>query len=163
KHGEPLHPGDLQHHRVLAMPKHRQGNSYQWSLNDGSSDQLFAVNPILVANDPAALKGALLCGEGVMIAPDVMVKPFVEMGHVQRVLAGWIGGEYELNAVFPRGHTQSPKVRAFVDFLVERLNLEIDYMSAHCPMLEQQCKAAQEREAEDTAAVGLRILEAAVP
>jgi hypothetical protein len=85
---------------------------------------------------------------------------------VQRVLAGWTGGEYELNAVFPRGHTQSPKVRAFVDFLLERLNLEIDYMSAHCPLMEQQCqvaKAREDAEAEETAAVGLRILEAAVP
>ena len=98
-----------------------------------------------------------------MIAADVMVKPFVEMGVVQRVLAGWIGGEYELNAVFPRGHTQSPKVRAFVDFLLEHLNLEIDYMSAHCPlMMAKEAKHAheQEREAEETAAVGLRILEA---
>ncbi|MET0581319.1 MAG: substrate binding domain-containing protein, partial [Pseudoxanthomonas sp.] len=165
KHGEPLHPDDLQHHRTMAMPKHRHGNSYQWTLNDGVSDRDFAVNPILVANDPAALKGALLCGEGVMIAADVMVRPFVEMGHVQRVLAGWIGGEYELNAVFPRGHTQSPKVRAFVDFLLERLNLDIDYMSAHCPlMMAQEAERAKEdTEAEETAAVGLRILEAAVP
>jgi DNA-binding transcriptional LysR family regulator len=163
KHGEPLHPNDLQHHRVMAMPKHRHGNSYHWSLDDGSGGQEFVVNPILVANDPAASKGALLCGEGVMIAADVMVKPFVEMGVVQRVLAGWIGGEYELNAVFPRGHTQSPKVRAFVDFLLEHLNLEIDYMSAHCPlMMAKEAKHAheQEREAEETAAVGLRILEA---
>ncbi|RYG12899.1 MAG: LysR family transcriptional regulator, partial [Burkholderiales bacterium] len=104
----------------------------------------------------------------VMIAADVMVKPFVEMGHVQRVLAGWIGGEYELNAVFPRGHTQSPKVRAFVDFLLERLNLEIDYMTAHCPLMlaKEQCMASQgEESAEEaeTAAVGLRILEAAMP
>ena len=79
------------------------------------------------------------------------------------VPAGWIGGEYELNAVLPRVHTQSPKVRAFVDFLLEHLNLEIDYMSAHCPlMMAKEAKHAheQERDAEETAAVGLRILEA---
>jgi hypothetical protein len=97
-----------------------------------------------------------------------MVRPFVEMGKVQRVLAGWIGGEYELNAVFPRGHVQSPKVRAFVDFLLERLNLDIDYMSMHCPLMlakeaAEAAEQAQDSEAEDTAAVGLRILEAAVP
>ncbi|HEY5972064.1 MAG TPA: LysR substrate-binding domain-containing protein [Pseudoxanthomonas sp.] len=166
RHGEPLHPDDLQHHRVLAMQKHRRNGGYAWTLNDGSGDREYAVNPILVANDPAALKGALLCGEGLVIAADVMVKPFVEQGYVQRVLAGWTGGEYEFNAVFPRGHVQSPKVRAFVDFLLERLNLEIDYMSAHCPLMEQQCRAAklnETAEAEETAAVGLRILEAAIP
>ena len=45
-----------------------------------------------------------------------MVKPFVEMGKVQRVLAGWTGGEYEFNAVFPRGHAavaQGTRIRRF--------------------------------------------------
>ena len=133
RYGEPLHPDELQYHRTLAMQKNRHGNGYQWSLDDGNGKRNFPINPILVANDPAALKGALLCGEGVIIGADVMVKPFVEQGFVKRVLAGWTGGEYELNAVFPRGHARSPKVRAFVDFLLERLNLDIDYMSAHCP------------------------------
>ncbi|TAA44722.1 LysR family transcriptional regulator [Pseudoxanthomonas winnipegensis] len=158
RHGEPLHPDDLQYHRTFAMTKHRQGHSYSWSLNDGNGAREFAINPILVANDPSALKGALLCGEGLLLSADVMVKPFVEHGLVQRVLAGWTGGEYELNAVFPRGHVQSPKVRAFVDFLLERLNLEIDYMSAHCPLMKAQ--AGQEQDAEhDARHDGKRILE----
>ncbi len=100
----------------------------------------------MVANDYGALKGALLCGEGLMLAADVMMKPLAEHGYVQRVLAGWTGPEYEFNAVFPRGMVQSPKVRAFVDFLVERLNFDADYMQALCPIFqrqqEQQAKVA---------------------
>lgn len=161
--GEPLHPDDLQHHRVLAMPKNRRNGGYAWTLNDGVSDKEYTINPILVANDPAALKGALLCGEGVTLAADVMVKPYIEIGRLQRVLAGWAGGEYELNAVFPRGHVQSPKVRAFVDFLVEHLNLEIDYMSERCPVLmcqeAERVKALEASETADTAAVVQRVLE----
>jgi DNA-binding transcriptional LysR family regulator len=160
RYGEPLHPDELQYHRTLAMQKNRHGNGYQWSLDDGSGKRNFPIHPVLVANDPAALKGALLCGEGVIIAADVMVRPFVEQGFVKRVLAGWTGGEYELNAVFPRGHARSPKVRAFVDFLLERLNLDIDYMSAHCPYA--KCDGSEARdtaEREDDAQVGKRILE----
>ncbi len=149
RHGEPLHPDDLQYHRTFAMPKHRHGSSYSWSLDDGNGPRDFLVHPILVANDPAALKGALLCGEGLVISADVMVKPFVEAGLVQRVLAGWTGGEYVLNAVFPRGHVQSPKVRVFVDFLLERLNLEIDYMSAHCPLMQAKQQADQDSDTSD--------------
>ncbi|WP_027070851.1 MULTISPECIES: LysR family transcriptional regulator [unclassified Luteimonas] len=166
RHGEPLHPDELQYHRTLAMHKHRHGNGYAWTLDDGSGQRQFPINPILVANDPAALKGALLCGEGLVIGADVMVKQAVELGKVKRVLAGWVGPEYEFNAVFPRGHGQSPKVRAFIDFLLERLNLEIDYMSEHCPLLAGRCGkdaaqangAAADRAAEDIAA-GKRILE----
>lgn len=163
RYGEPLHPDELQYHRTLAMPKHRHGNGYAWTLDDGSGMRQFPVNPILVANDPAALKGALLCGEGLIIGADVMVKPAVEHGVVKRVLAGWTGGDYELNAVFPRGHGQSPKVRAFVDFLLERLNLEIDYMSAHCPLMAARCSGERDAEAEsahaEDVAAGKRILE----
>ncbi|MDH7454356.1 LysR substrate-binding domain-containing protein [Luteimonas composti] len=168
RHGEPLYPDELQYHRTLAMHKHRHGNGYAWTLDDGSGPQQFAINPILVVNDPAALKGALVCGEGLVIGADLMVKAAVEKGLVKRVLAGWAGPEYEFNAVFPRGHGQSPKVRAFIDFLLERLNLEIDYMSQHCPMMAARCEheraerasleaAAQEAEAD--IAAGKRILE----
>jgi DNA-binding transcriptional LysR family regulator len=161
RYGEPLHPDELQYHRTLAMQKNRHGNGYQWSLDDGTGKRNFQINPILVANDPAALKGALLCGEGVMVGADVMVRPFVEQGLVKRVLAGWTGGEYELNAVFPRGHAQSPKVRAFVDFLLERLNLDIDYMSAHCPYAKCDGSGAEAaiEDQESDADVGKRILE----
>ncbi len=167
RYGEPLGPEDLQHHRVLAMPKHRRGNSFSLTLNDGTQDRDFPVHPILVANDPAALKGALLCGEGLMVAADVMVKPYLEQGYLQRVLAGWTGPEFEFNAVFPRGRMMSPKVRAFVDFLVERLKFDMDYMMEHCPVfLKQQAeaKARAERDVENEAeveaavAVGRKVL-----
>jgi len=162
RYGEPLHPDELQYHRTLAMPKNRHGNGYQWMLDDGNGMQAFPINPILVANDPAAWKGALMSGEGVLVAPDVMVKSFVEHGLVKRVLAGWTGGDYQLNAVFPRGHSQSPKVRVFIDFLLERLNLEIDYMSQHCPLMAAECEqgGGDVEQSEDIRA-GKRILEAA--
>ena len=79
-----------------------------------------------------ALKGALICGEGLMLSGDVMMKPYAEQNLVRRVMPGWIGPEYEFNAVFPRGQMQSQKVRASVDFLVERLNFDADYMQELC-------------------------------
>ena len=164
RYGEPLHPDDLQHHRVLAMQKHRRGSGWAMTLHGTDGEHDYPINPILVANDPAALKGALLCGEGLMLGADVMVKPYLEQGHLQRVLAGWTGPEYEFNAVFPRGHVQSPKVRAFVDFLVERMKFDVDYMMEHCPVyLKQQAEARAAAEAvpegeEATVAVGRKVL-----
>jgi DNA-binding transcriptional LysR family regulator len=133
RHGEPLHPDDLQHHRTLGFPKFRRNGDYVWPLSDGERSGEFRIDPILVANDPGALKGALLSGEGLMLASDVTVKAHAEQGYVQRVLAGWTGPELDFNAVFPRGQVQSPKIRAFVDFLVERLNFDADYMQELCP------------------------------
>jgi len=144
RHGEPLHPDDLQHHRTLAMQKSRRNGGYAWTLSDGEAAVEYRVDPVLVANDPAALSGALLCGEGLMLASDVTIKGYAEHGFVQRVLAGWTGPELDFNAVFPRGQVQSPKVRAFVDFLVERLNFDADYMHVMCPERRRLAKGASE-------------------
>ena len=133
RHGEPQHPDDLAHHRALAFMKFRRNGSYYWPLGDDGTTRDFRVEPILAANDPSALTGALLCGEGLMLASDLTVRAYVEKGYVQRVLAGWTGPELDCSAVFPQGRMQSPKVRAFVDFLVERLNFEADYMHVVCP------------------------------
>jgi DNA-binding transcriptional LysR family regulator len=152
KHGEPLHPDDLQHHRSLAMSKQRRNGSFVWSLNDGNGLVDYRIDPVFVANDPAGLRGALLCGEGLMLANDVMVKPFVERGYLRRVLPAWTGPEYELNAVFPRGRVQSPKVRAFIDFLVDRFDYDADYMQIQCPDKRNACLQAKERAAAATTA-----------
>lgn len=124
RHGEPLAPEDLQHHRALALPGYRRGNRYAWPLSDGQRKEEFAINPVLVANDPYALKAPLFAGEGLMLASHVMVQQAIEDGCLRRVLAGWSGLEYDLNAVFPHGRVLSPKVRVFIDFLIARLRLD---------------------------------------
>src|SRR3546814_17457904 len=102
------------------MQKMHRNNHYFWPLSDGENTVEYPIDPIMVANDPAAVRGALLCGEGLMLASDIMVQAYAEKGYIRRVLAGWSGPEFELNALFPRGQVASPKIRAFVDFLVER-------------------------------------------
>ena len=133
RHGEPLHPDDLLQHRTLGMQKMHRNGQYYWLLGDGGAVTEYRIDPIMVANDPAGLRGALLCGEGLMLASDIMVKAFAEKGYIRRVLAGWTGPELDLSALFPRGQVTSPKVRAFVDFLVERLSFDSDFMQNLCP------------------------------
>jgi DNA-binding transcriptional LysR family regulator len=153
RRGEPVHPADLQHHRTLGLSKSGlAGNGgYFWPLSDGTTVTDFRINPVLVANDPAALHPALLMGEGLMLTADVMVKAYAEHGYIQRVLPGWTGRPGEMNAVFPRGQGKSPKVRAFVDFLIERVKFDADYMEDLCP--NHKCCEA-EMEAAALAAAG---------
>jgi DNA-binding transcriptional LysR family regulator len=163
--GEPLHPDDLIHHRALAMNKNRNGNVFAWTLTDGEGKPRdFDIDPVVIANDPAALRGALLGGEGIMLTSDLMMRAYAEHGLVQRVLAGWRGLDYDFNAVFPRGQVQSPKVRAFIDFLVERLNFDADYMQVFCEETERcQHLAAAAVAAEGAAASELERLRPARP
>jgi LysR family transcriptional regulator for bpeEF and oprC len=160
RHGEPLHPDDLQHHRTLVISNVRHNGRASWPLCNGQEHGEFAVNPIMVANDPSVLVGGLLCGEGLMLASDVTIKPFMESGVVRRVLGGWVGPDLEFNAVFPGGRMLSPKVRAFVDFLVEKLNFDVDYMMSRCPaMLAQEAqKKIDAQSAAAAVAAGQKII-----
>jgi DNA-binding transcriptional LysR family regulator len=124
RHGEPAHPDALRDHATLAMAK-RRGAGHAWSLRSGKAHGEFPIDPILVANDPSALRVAMLADEGLMLAGDIMVKRYASGGTLRRVLPEWSGPDFDLNVVFPRGRVQSPKVRAFVDFLVERIALDV--------------------------------------
>lgn len=131
--GEPLHPDDLIHHRALAQTNHRSATAFAWTLGDGNGNgkpRDFPVDPVMIANDPGPLCAVLLGGDGLMLTSDVRVRAYVEQGLVQRVLTGWRGMDVDLNALFPRGQVLSPKVRVFVDFLVERLRVDQKYMQA---------------------------------
>lgn len=152
RHGEPQHPDELVAHRTLSYDKFRRNDGHYWPLHDGRTLREVRVEPILVANDPAALTGALLCGQGLMLASDLTIRSHVELGSVRRILPGWTGQEVPCNAVFPHGRTQSPKVRAFVDFLVERLTFDSDRMHLLCP--DARAKAARQAKA-DALARGL--------
>ena len=133
RRGEPLHPDDLVHHRALAQSNHRSahGHGFAWTLGDGNGKpREFQIDPVVVSNDPSALRAALLGSEGIMMTSDVMMRGYAEQGQVQRVLSGWRGMDVDIYAVFPRGHVQSPKVRAFIDFLLERLDFDDSFMRA---------------------------------
>ena len=161
RHGEPLHPDELQFHRILAMRKayHSHPNRITWQLGENGGElRYFPVNPLMVANDMSALNGAMVCGEGLLLTGDVMAKPYVETGMVRRVLAGWTGPEVDFNAVFAGGKLVSPKVRAFVDFLVDKLNFDANYMMAQCPAAKYAQQQNEKAEAE-AMAEGKRILE----
>jgi hypothetical protein len=77
---------------------------------------------------------------------------------VRRVLAGWTGPEVDFNAVFAGGRLVSPKVRAFVDFLVAKLDFDANYMLAQCPNAKYAKQQSTQAE-EELQATGKRILE----
>jgi DNA-binding transcriptional LysR family regulator len=137
RYGEPVDPEDLQHHRALVAPKHRRGQKYCWQLDDGERQEEFEVKPVLVANDPFVGLAMLGADQGLMLANEVMVRYCMQFPQVRRVLAAWKGPDMELNAVFPGGRVLSPKVRVFVDFMAEKMEMQCAFarMGGECPGL----------------------------
>jgi DNA-binding transcriptional LysR family regulator len=125
--GTPHTPEDLAAHRALVSRLAQNALAdvaapWVWSLQrEDSPLQRYPIRPVMVADDLEALKPALLAGQGLMLITDARVQALVEQGRLVQVLPGWRGRCPELHAVFPHGLIQPAKVRAFVDFLVERL------------------------------------------
>ncbi len=80
----------------------------------------------LTANSSESLRVAALAGMGLAILPTYAIGPDLRAGRLQAVLPDWTprGGPAEANtlyAVYLPSRLPSPKVRALIDFLVERL------------------------------------------
>ncbi|MDR5905625.1 LysR family transcriptional regulator [Franzmannia qiaohouensis] len=123
-HGEPSEPAELARHPALAKCTDQRGQRYLWQLHNGTRQVEVEIDPIAIANDPFVLRGLLVEGQGIMLASEIVACLGPEEQRLRRVLDGWEGPEVELNAVFPGGRLISPKVRTFVDFVVERMRIE---------------------------------------
>jgi len=152
RHGEPLQPADLEHHRALAFSQQRHNGRYIWELSNGRETVEAQVNPVLVANDPPSLFNAVISGVGLALLGDPFGKAAVEHGRLRRVLSPWVGPTVELNAVFPPGRMHTPKVKAFVDFLSENLKIEHAAMRILCfQFMKEECEAESAARAQEQA------------
>ena len=68
-----------------------------------------------------AVRDALRAGFGVSLIPRMYVENDLASGRLVTVLSDWSANETPLYAVYPSRQYVVPKVRAFLDFLIEEL------------------------------------------
>jgi DNA-binding transcriptional LysR family regulator len=124
-HGALQGPEDLAAHATLTTRVARRADGFAWSMHKDSPAEDYPINPIIVADDPEVLKAPLFAGAGLMLATDMIMRRHLKEELVVPVLSGWFGRSPDLHALFPRGNIQAPKLRAFIDFLVSRLDAAI--------------------------------------
>ena len=115
--GAPREPTDLLAHATLANRLARRPNGHAWDIRRDGVLRDVPIAPVMIADDPSALLGALEAGRGLMLATDALVDPLVRAERVVPVLDGWVGRSPEMHAVFPTGRANFLKIRLFVDFL----------------------------------------------
>lgn len=116
-HPAPEHPDDLGRHQCLryaATP-----NPALWVLSDGVRTERVTVSGRLSADLGLALEAAVRAGAGIAVLPDFVAAPGIRDGTVRRVLPGWAIPALTVFALVPPTSYNSPKTRAFCDFLKE--------------------------------------------
>ena len=119
--GAPQRPEDLSRHRCIQtlMDEGRRWH-FQEPATSVPIDQAITVNNITFAREAA------LAGAGIINVPAFIVEPHVEQGELCRVLENCQLPSTELYALYPSRRFQVMKVKAFLDYMMEELELRLN-------------------------------------
>lgn len=117
-YGRPERPADLADHAILLY-----GNE-QWRFRVGERWETVRVSPRMRANNGEMLRAAAQAGLGICILPSFIAAPALGDGSVEPVLLDFPLEEGALHSVMAPGRAVTARVRALVDFLVERFGPE---------------------------------------
>ncbi|MDI9273396.1 LysR family transcriptional regulator [Stenotrophomonas sp. PFBMAA-4] len=115
--GTPRTPQDLEQHDCLGYSYWASGN--QWPLQGPGGETRVTVNSILQANNGDVLREAAIAGMGVILQPDFLLEDALADGRLVRVLPEWDVPAIGIFAVYTSRSHLAPKVRSFIDYLVD--------------------------------------------
>lgn len=122
RHGLPQHPDDLQCHNCLDYT--HMSSQGQWRLKGPAGDIAIPVSGSLRINDDEALSQAVVGGLGLALLPTFIIGREPQAGRLIEVLPGYVPVERFLYAVHLPNRHLPPKVRAFIDYLLQRFGEE---------------------------------------
>jgi DNA-binding transcriptional LysR family regulator len=118
--GRPERPEQLAERDTLGFAP--ETDVQTWELFDSKcTPTRVELKPRLVCHDFVLLKGAVLAGLGIALLPESVVRAELDNGTVERVLPAWNLPQGIFHVVFPTRRGLLPAVRAFIDFVAERL------------------------------------------
>lgn len=117
-HGRPERPQRLTGHAILAY-----GNE-QWRFLVNGRWETIRIAPRMRTNNGEMLRAAAEVGLGICMLPSFIAAPAIEAGTVEPILTAYPLEEGALHAVMPPGRAATARVRALIDFLVERFGPE---------------------------------------
>lgn len=116
--GRPREPEDLVNHQCLRYAHNTPHEEWRFEREGGTA--YVPVPSSFSTNSGEVLRAATLAGMGLGILPSFMVADALASGALEEVLAGQLGTELGVWALYPGRRHVPAKVRAFVDFLVAR-------------------------------------------
>jgi len=120
RHGTPQAPVDLAAHECLLLVG-SQGRQDTWRLREGDGEVAVRVSGRIESNQGELLRDAAVAGLGIAMHSRWHVCDDLRSGRLQVVLPDHPPADTGIHAVMPQRRLVPPRVRAFVDFLADRL------------------------------------------
>jgi DNA-binding transcriptional LysR family regulator len=128
RHGRPQAIADLGKHHCLVFGDSRSGATWTFTV-DGERAQV-RVGAALAANSSQSLRMAMLGGAGIALLPTYIAGDDIAAGRAERLLPatqplGQFGDR--LYAIYLQDRFLPPKVRVFIDYLLEKIGDHPDW------------------------------------
>ena len=120
--GVPEKPGDLSNHACLTYRRPRNGQIRQWRFASGKSIERCNVSGFMMFNSGEALISAAAAGLGLIQVAVYYAQPWLEAEKLVEVLADYKAHAYDVSVVFQQRKRKAPRLRVFIDFLVDLFN-----------------------------------------
>ncbi|GJJ01482.1 transcriptional regulator [Duganella rhizosphaerae] len=123
KHGTPSHPRELARHHCLLHKFPASGRIERWpfKLEDGEPEP--QLNERMTCSTIEAITYALLQGEGIAFLPTFIVEDELKDGRLQIILADYMEQTVTFTMLWPASRYASPKLRAFIDYVVQNMRI----------------------------------------
>ncbi|RDL14788.1 LysR family transcriptional regulator [Pseudomonas jessenii] len=127
--GVPQSPHDLQNHACLAFRYPLDGRFLRWSfLRDGQRYEA-NINATAISDDIDALAQMAISGAGITRLAEFVAAPYIASGQLLPLFETRHGAQHavvepmEIYACVQERAAMTPKVKAFMDYLIEHLTL----------------------------------------
>lgn len=120
QHGRPEQPAQLAQHVTLSFDP--ESDRQAWELQDSTGATVRVEHsPRLMVHDFPLVRSAVVAGLGIALLPESVVRTDLQNGTLEQVLPAWTLPLGIFHLVFPTRRGLLPSVRAFIDFMAERL------------------------------------------
>ncbi|MBT8102276.1 MAG: LysR family transcriptional regulator [Gammaproteobacteria bacterium] len=131
-HGEPQTPADLSDHRCLVYSNLTDPNKWAY-VDDEGNKRAIDIDSVMSASSGDFLANAAAHGMGIVMQPTFIAAESIRRGNLVPILTDHTWPISPAYAIYPPTRHLSYRVRAFIDFLVERFS--------GTPQWDRECEA----------------------
>lgn len=117
--GAPDAPEELANHCCLTFVNWSGLPYAEWRFTKAGRVHAVQVRSRLQINDGRALLAAALDGHGIILQPEVVVRDDLDTGRLVRVMPAYAAPSYSMHLLFSARRSQTPKLRSFIDCVVD--------------------------------------------
>lgn len=132
QYGLPETPEELIHHRSLVFNGPQGLNRWFFRRGNGSWRN-YPLTPAFVSNNADTLMAAALNGMGMVLFPDWLSGEYVKSGRLVTLLEGYESSttleQQQIAAIWPNSRRPPLKVRAIIDFFIEKFDSPLYWRS----------------------------------